>query len=296
MKLAFGSWTSGTFFDNYTSENVGSGYENIALACGGQWKKLSEEVNNEYDIVLCCSPTGHDIITKSPKWGKLYLLEEAGFGIINTHWFYEKLLDMPVDGFLIHSEVIRPLFESIGKPVYSFKPPYPLERIRKKQIGVYNPKVVALNMSRVLTPEANISATIRLCQILPDHTFITYCSDKELLDRICKKANVTNWKIYSHRGFEHYIEQIRNCGIGASLDNRDTWGRFQLDLYALGKISVGCYSGTQALLYPKEFMVDRCDVKGLADLIEEKSGQVYLPVPQEKELTQEAFRKIINIL
>jgi hypothetical protein len=297
MKIIFGSWNRETDNNVYTPDNSGSGYENIAACLDGRWHVLSQKTKESYDLVLCCCPTGTDKIVKPDCWKKLILIEEAGFGVLNTHWFYEKLQDINFDGFLVHSSRLKPLFETLNRPVYDFCPPYPFERVQKIEKRQIVQNKICLNMSRLFTFESNIAGTIRLCQIMPDFQFVSYCNNVRELSPIIKKAGVNNWEIISHLGWFDYIEQASDCSMFASLDNRYTWGRFQLDAAALGKRCAGAYAESQILFYPEEFCVDATNVEKLADLIRENAGKEYqAPIETADKVSHKYFlQKISNI-
>ena len=291
MKIIFGSWNREIDNNFYTFENVGSGYENIAACLDGKWHVLSKEIKNEYDLVLCCFPSGTDKIVKPDCWKKLFLIEEAGFGVLNTHWFYQKLLDINFDAILCHSNKLKTLFESLKRPVYDFFPPYPFEKVHAISKKQTIPNKVCLNMSRLFTFESNIAGSIRLCQLLPEMNFVSYCENRSELNKIIEKSGVTNWTIYPHLSWGEFIVNSSDCSIFASLDNRYTWGRFQLDAAALGKLCVGAYSGTQHLFYPKEFCVEATDVEGLASLIKKHIGTQFSPNPQDVSCVSHGFFK-----
>lgn len=297
MKIIFGSWNRETDNNFYTFDNVGSGYENIAACLDGRWHVLSKETKNEYDLVLCCCPSGTDKVAKPDCWKKLLLVEEAGFGVLNTHWFYEKLFSINFDGILCHTSKLKPLFESLNKSVYDFFPPYPFQKVsgfpRKQTV----PNKVCLNMSRLFTFESNIAGTIRLCQLLPEMDFVSYCCNNNELNKIIQKAGVTNWKVFPHLSWQDFIQEASDCSIFASLDNRYTWGRFQLDAVALGKPCVGAYSATQELFYPKEFCVEPTDVEGLACLIKKHIGTEFQADPLALNcIGYDYFKEKLNLI
>jgi hypothetical protein len=278
MKAIFGSWERHVDNNIYTFDNVGSGYENIAACLDGRWHVLSEKTKEKFDLVLCCSPDGKNNISKPASWGKLVLIQESGFGVLNTHWYYEKLFDINFDAFLVHSKRLIPLFQSLNRPVVEFCPPYPFAKVASFSKPVV-PNKVCLNMNRLLTFESNIAANIRLCQLLPDLQFISYSGDHANLSKILQKSKIDNWQSKPDVTWLDYVKEVGDCAIFASLDNRHTWGRFQLDAAALGKICVGAYSETQNIFYPKDYCVDATEVEKLADLIKSNIGKTFHPDP-----------------
>lgn len=278
VKVIFGSWQRHVDNNTYTPDNAGSGYENIAASLDGHWHVLAEKTKEKFDLVLCCSPDGKNNISKPDCWGKLALIQEAGFGVLNTHWYYERLFDINFDAFLVHSKRLVPLFQSLNRPVVEFCPPYPFANVGSFSKPIV-PNKVCLNMSRLLTFESNIAATVRLCQLLPDLQFVSYSGDHVNLSKILQKSQVNNWQSKPDLNWPDYVKEVADCAIFASLDNRHTWGRFQLDAAALGKICVGVYSETQDLFYPKDFCVDPTDVEKLADLIRANIGKTFSPDP-----------------
>jgi len=277
VKIIFGSWSREIDNTSYTPENSGSGYENIAACLDGKWHVLSKKTKEPYDLVLCCCPTGTDNVFKPDCWRKLILIEESGFGVLNTHWFYEKLQDINFDGIFVHSSRLKPLFQSLNRPVYDFYPPYPFERVQKLEKKQIIQNKICLNISRLFTFESNIAGTLRLCQIMPEFQFVSYCNNTKELNSIIKKANVNNWQIFPHLGWQDYLEKSAECSMFASLDNRYTWGRFQLDAAALGKYCAGAYTESQKLFYPQEFCIEATDVEKLAYLIRSNAGKHYEP-------------------
>ncbi len=264
MKIAFGSWNRDQDTVQWTPDNTESGYENTAASFDGRWRNLSAEVDNEYDVVLCCMPSGHDVIKKSPRWDKLFLLQEAGFGVINTDWFFDKLLDIDADGYFIHSERLRPHFEALGKQVFRFFPPYPMVRAQSFEKKPVIKRKIALNCLRPNTFEMNVAGNIRLCQLLPEYQFVTYTFFDKELRQLVKKSNVKNWEVFPHLPWKELMIEQSECELFVSLDNRQTWGRFQLDAAALGKQCYSVYSGSHELIYPEKYEVLPTDINELA--------------------------------
>ena len=294
-KIIFGSWNREKDHNVYTPNNTGSGYENIAACLDGSWHALSEKTKQSFDVVLCCFPSGTDKIEKPECWDKLILIQEAGFGVLNTHWFYEKLLDINADGYLVHSNKLLSLFKSLNKPIYEFFPPYPFKKVQLFNKKQTNKSKICLNMSRLFSTESNVAGSIRLCQILPDFQFISYTSDCNNLKKIISKANVKNWEVKPELHWENYLYEVSDCGIFASLDNRYTWGRFQLDAVALNKVCVGAYSATQDLFYPKDFLVEPTDVEGVASLIKRYIGDTFSASDELIEkISHDNFIKSLN--
>lgn len=296
-KIIFGSFGVREFG---TNNSFGSGYENISNCVDGVWRNLEKEIETECDVVLCCCANilvmKNKIFKRPKKWKKFIVIQEAGT-IINNHeliYFYLNC-DLNIDGHLVHSKRLTPFFEIFQKPVYYFNTPYPFEKVNKEfSTNVYHNKI-HLNMSRMQCNEANMAATLRVCQLLPEYNFITYCGDSQMINNFIQKLNIKNWKVYNQLDFKSYLNEIKDCGLFVSLDNRQTWGRFQLDAAALNKRSVGVYSETQEIFFPKEYMVESTEIYKLVELIKEHFGKPYKATNEMiQKVSYDSFKKVLN--
>lgn len=247
MKIIFGSFGRTA---TYHKSVQGSGYENIAYALDGIWHNLDEEQQNEYDVVFSSLPLHRaEGCKKSLNWGKLVGLEEAGFGVINTDWYLEYLNKVGYDAFLVHTEQLLDFYRVFRKPTYLFRPAYCfktalfLAKNIKKEPGR-----VCVNLSRACSSESNITGTLRVMQKLPELSFHSY-ADPQLLSELRSSFKINNWKIHNCVSWENYIKEAARCYVHLSMDNRMTWGRFQLDAAAAGANCVGCSSEVQKLLF-----------------------------------------------
>lgn len=279
-----------------------NGYSNVALALDGYWRNLYEEIDNEYDIVLCCCTEilqSHQRQLKRPKkWKKFIVIQEAGT-IINNHALVDFYTNghMKIDGYLYHSSKLKNMFEALNKPIYKFNTPYPFEYVNNKFANtIYNNKI-CLNISKLYTDDSNILGTIRLCQLLPKYNFISFCTEHVQINSYLEKLNVKNWKVSPALAFNNYLTEVSDCGLFVSLDNRHTWGRFQLDAAAMNKRSIGAYSETQKLFYPSEYMVDFTEIDKLAELVRENFGKPYQATEEMiYSVSYDHFRNVINTL
>lgn len=77
---------------------------------------------------------------------------------------------------------------------------------------------------------------------------------------------ILNWKIYEAINWRSYIKEAAKCQAHLSMDNRMTWGRFQLDAYYTGSVCIGCSSQTQHLLFP-DYTVLPTEIGKATDLL-----------------------------
>jgi hypothetical protein len=301
MSIIFGSLDA-SWKPRQCSENMDNGYSNIAIAVDGYWRNLYNEIDNEHDVVLCCCAeilqAYHKKLQRPKKWKKFIVIQEAGT-IINNYQLVDFYTNghMNIDGYLYHSSKLKNMFEALNKPVYKFNTPYPFKYVNSNfSTGKYNNKI-CLNVSKLYTDDSNILGTIRLCQLLPEYNFISYCTEHMQINSYLNKLNVTNWKVLPALAFNNYLNEVKDCGLFVSLDNRHTWGRFQLDAAAMNKRSVGAYSETQQLFYPKDYMVDFTEINKLVELVKENFGKSYTANDDMiYSVSHDNFRNVINTI
>jgi hypothetical protein len=273
MKVVFGSYSQTESIHESVS---GSGYENIAYVLDGVWRNLDAEVNNHYDVVLACLALPSTVDRKKPSsWKKLIGIQESGFGVINTDWWINYVSTMGFDGFLVHTDELVDFYKVFGKPVWKFNPAYCFETARKQTIVVEKEENrVCVNLTRHAQPESNVTGTIRVMQRLPDYQFHSYTDQVDLLSSLKERLGVNNWTIHKQVSWLSYLREAAKCPIHLSMDNRMTWGRFQLDAMSCGSVCVGCHSEVQSQVYPFA-LVSQTDIDKAVSLIKEYSSKNY---------------------
>jgi hypothetical protein len=248
MKVAFGSYSQPKSFHERVA---GSGYENIAHVLDKVWRNLDEERDTEYDVIFACLALPNTNERSKPdKWKKLIGVQEAGFGVVNTDWWSEYVSTVGFDGFLIHTDELVDFYKVFGKPVWKFNPAYCFGTARRYTQGVRKEeKRVCVNLVRHASTEGNVIGTLRVMQKLPDHSFHSYTGSTELLESLKSKFGITNWTIHRQIPWFDYLKEASKCYVHLSMDNRMTWGRFQLDALACGSVCVGCHSEVQKMVF-----------------------------------------------
>lgn len=297
--IIFGSFGQRTA--KWHSGNVSSGYENTALAIteDGLWRNLDNELDNTYDVVVSTMPSGDSLgKKKSSRWGKLIAMEEAGFGVINTPWYIPIVNSIGYDGFLVHTESLLEHYRVFNKPVGLCTPAYPMDLVMSLSEGCYTEgnNNVCLNLSRFHSSEANVTAALRIMLNCPEINFVSYCDPVvggDSLYALKDSLSIPNWQIHGAINWRSYIREAARCQAHLSMDNRMTWGRFQLDAYYTGSVCVGCSSQTQHILFP-EYTVSPTEISKATDLLKScVSNHVRIkPVIREEFLYETIKRQV----
>jgi hypothetical protein len=268
MSIIFGSYSQSKSQHRVIS---GSGYENIAHVLDGVWRNLDEESGEEHDLVLACLAIPDRRERKKPNsWRRLLGIQESGFGFINTDWLVDQIASIGFDGFLVHTEELLDHYRVFGKPVWRFNPAYCFKTAREHSTGVKEKNRVCVNLVRYGQPEGNITGTLRVMQELPDYQFHSYTDQTDLLSSIKKSFGVNNWTIHKQVSWFDYLAEASKCQVHLSMDNRMTWGRFQLDAAACGSVCVGCHSEVQKMIFP-DAMISQADTDMAVALIKHYS-------------------------
>jgi hypothetical protein len=269
--MIFGSYAQPKSFHPRVA---GSGYENIAHVLGGVWHGLDEESTKNHDVVFACLAIPDTNPRPKPScWGKLIGIQEAGFGTINTDWWVDYISTFGFDGFIAHTNELADFYKVFGKPVWKFNPAYCFDTARACATMPKEEKRVCINLVRHACPEGNITGTLRVMQELPDHQFHSYTGQTSLLKSIKERLGLSNWFIHEQVSWHDYLREASRCYVHLSMDNRMTWGRFQLDSLACGAVCVGCHSETQSMIFP-DFMVSQTDISEAVKLIKENSSKL----------------------
>ncbi len=257
----------------YTKENVGSGYENIALALGVPWNNTYDVWSERFDVVLSMGTTTSikAIIERGGKpksWGKLVILQEAGSSVLNTPWYARLIQATQFDAFAVYSRPLLPQMEVLGKPVFFFVSPYPFHLFPQLKNTTKDNKKVGVYLTRFHDPSGNFLANLALIKRLPEGV-VAHCHlpqhEKEPLMTIASAAGLGN-RLVLHDAvpWQQYIQEIADYKVFLTMDNRYTWGRFDLDAAMVGAKSIGAYSATKTIVFP-EYMTDAMDVDRAAE-------------------------------
>ena len=300
MKIAFGSFAQGSV--DWRRHKVASGYENtvLAITSDGIWRNLDEELDNSYDLVVSTMPQAHATgRKKSPRWGKLIAIEEAGFGVINTPWYLPLVNSIGYDGFLVHTESLLEHYRVFNKPVGLCTPAYPMQKVLDMApTEAINRNRVCVNLNRFSTPEMNITASMRIMMNCPELQFVSYCNPvvgNDNLYTLRDSFSINNWDIRGDISWDNYIMESSKCQVHLSMDNRMTWGRFQLDAYYTGSVCIGCSSQTQHMLFP-EYTVSPTEINKATSLLKSciANGTRVKPVIREEFLYETIRRQVIE--
>jgi hypothetical protein len=289
MKIAVVGIDQGTF--TYTRENVGSGYENIALALNVPWHNTYDVWSQDFDAVLSMGTTTSikAIVERGGKpagWRKLVILQEAGSSVLNTPWYARLLQATNFDAFAVYSRPLLPQMEVLGKPVFFFIAPYPFHLFPELKHTKKDPNKVAIYLTRYHDPAGNFLANLALLKRLPEN-IVAHChfprGDWEPLLTIVNAAGLGHrLELHDAVPWQQYIKEVADCSLFLTMDNRHTWGRFDLDAAMVGCKSIGAYSASKAILFP-EYMVEPNDVDCAAELAlnELQHPELFMPTPAQ---------------
>ncbi len=195
----------------------------------------------------------------------------------------------------MHTDELVNFYKVFGKPVWKFNPAYCFETAMGHTSGVKKEdNRVCVNLVRHASPECNIVGTLRVMQEMPDHQFHSYTGSTDLLNSIKSKFGIQNWTIHQQVSWFDYLKEASKCHVHLSMDNRMTWGRFQLDAISCGSVCVGCHSEVQKMIF-SDTMVSPCSVNEAVSLIRRFSKGGFQK-PSHDQLRQFSHDQLRNTL
>lgn len=261
-------------------DHLSSGYDNIAFTFGQIYWNIDDARNESFDLVLidgnACT-IQHILKGGREKWKKLFMIEEAGISVLNQVWYLDLLRQLNPDGFLVHSRRLIDEFMLLKRPVIAFYPPYPfrfpdLAKVEK------NPNKVCLYLQRFQDPASNFFGTLEVFRRLPSEirgvTFIDQVNIEQFKQVVSQVDLADRIDVLPVRHWPDYLKIVADCKVFISMDNRHTYGRFDLDAAHLGIASVGAYTETKFVLFP-DCLVDCTDINGCVDLVLRERERVY---------------------
>lgn len=253
------------------THSVQSGTENLGAIFGGYWHGIQEAWNITADVVLTPGTGGiAEFLIKngrSPHWGKIVSMQEAGFSVVNTHWYLDNLKKANFDAFLVYN--LEPLFEVLGKPVFKFRPAYPFFKQHLFPPVKKDYRKVGLYLNRFLDSTANLLGTLAVFKRLPPEVN-GYCylgqQELDILQPILNRLGFGNRiSLLPPTTWENYLAATSDFKLFLSMDFRMTWGRFDLDAAMVRSRCVGAHTAVKNILWP-ELVVCPDDVEGAAEL------------------------------
>ena len=259
---------------HWSVEDLGSGYENLVYIFGGYWYCLDDIWETHYDVV-CVSATDENLIVlnkigKSPHWKKLILLEETGLFFPNRMHYAKLLMDSPGDAIFVHTEKATEIYKMFKRPVFNFVIPYPFFKAYQLRTIPKDKFKVSLNLARPDQQTSNWLGTLAIMNYLPKEVtaFVrTYNYNMlEDLQQIIKACGLADRVILQGSvDWHQHLKETADCKVAISMDNRHTYGRYDLDAAALGMRSIGAYTPVKQILFP-EYIVDTSDIEKLLGL------------------------------